>query len=423
MPTTYIENYGCSANKSNAEIMAGLLEKAGCMILTDEREAKNADIIIINTCVVKGPTETHAVKRIKELGSKPLIVAGCMPEAEHGLLKEIAPDAILIGPQHVKDITKAADIILSGKKRKDFIGERHEIKLCLPKHRYNRAIDIVQISEGCDGDCTYCMTRFAKGKLFSYPSDKIISEISSGLKEGCREFWLTSQDCASYEHSLPDLMQGINSIKGKFFARVGMMNPNKVLPMLDELVEAFRAEKIFKFIHIPVQSGNDEILKKMGRRYKAMDFAEIIRHFREKIPEITISTDIICGFPAETDEQFEDSLKLIGEIQPDVLNISMFWPRPGTAAAKMKQLPPGTAKERSRKLTEAFNRIALERNRKWIGWEGKVLIDEKGKPGTATWIGRNHCYKPVIVEGRYALGESIDVKIKDATTHDLRSTD
>ena len=428
MVNVCIENYGCSANRSNAEIMAGLLERAGCIVLIDEKEAKNADIVIINTCVVKGPTESHAVKRIKELQKikpqKPLIISGCMPEAEHNLLKELAPDAILVGPQHIKEVVKAVDIIINRKKRKDFLGEQHEIKLCLPKHRYNKVIDIVQISEGCDGDCAYCLTRFAKGHLYSYPAEKIIEEVNAAVNEGCKEVWLTSQDCASYEHGLPDLLHDVAQLRGKFFVRVGMMNPNKVLPMLDELSEAFKEEKIFKFMHIPVQSGNDDILKKMNRRYKVEDFRQIVRRFREEIPEITISTDIICGFPTETEEQFDDSIKLIEEIKPDVLNISRFWARPGTAAEKMKQHASWLIKERSRKLTEVFNKIALEKNNKWIGWKGKVLIDEKGKPGTETMVGRNYCYKPVIIKQRkdkIRLGDSIDVEIKNATSSDLRA--
>lgn len=420
MTKVYIENYGCSANKSNAEIMAGLLEKAGCIVLTDEKAGKHADIVIVNTCIVKGPTENKAVRRIKQIAEsgKNLIVSGCMPEAESSLVKEIAPDAILVGPQHVKDITKAVDIIVNKKKKKDFIGAQHEIKLCLPKHRYNKIIDIVQISEGCDGACAYCITRFAKGKLYSYPPEKIITEIRNSLEAGCKEIWLTSQDCASYEHGLADLLYDIANIPGRFFVRVGMMNPNHVLPILDELVEVFKQEKIFKFIHIPVQAGNDEVLKNMNRKYKVEDFRKIVKRFREAIPKITISIDIICGFPAETEEQFEDSVELIKEIKPDVLNISRFWSRPGTAAENMKQFPTRITKERSQKLTKVFHKVALEKNKAWIGWKGEVLIDEKGKLGTM--VGRNYAYRPVILK-KGKIGEFVDVDVKDVGVFDLRA--
>ena len=421
----YIENYGCSANRSNAEIMAGLLEKAGCTVLKNE---KNADIIILNTCIVKGPTESKALRRISELREKKLIVAGCMPEAEYETVKNSAPEAILVGPQHIKDIVKAVEILADNKKKnnkkKDFVGEQHEIKLCLPKHRHNPAIDIVQISEGCDGACTYCITRLAKGKLFSYPAENIIAEVRSAVENGCKEIWLTSQDCASYGYNLPDLLSNISQIPGKFFVRVGMMNPNHVLKVLPDLIDAFRQDRIFKFIHIPVQSGNDGVLKKMNRQYKADDFMRIIKEFRKKIPKITISTDIICGFPGESEKQFEDSVRLIGEIKPDVLNISRFWPRPGTAAENMEQHATWITKERSRRLTDVFNKISLEKNRKWLGWKGKVLVDEKGKQGTNTFIGRNYCYRPVVVKQgkkKIMLGNFVDVTIKDVTAHDLRA--
>jgi threonylcarbamoyladenosine tRNA methylthiotransferase CDKAL1 len=206
---------------------------------------------------------------------------------------------------------------------------------------------------------------------------------------------------------------------------VGMMNPNHVLNMLDELIEAFKGDRIFKFIHIPVQAGNDEVLKRMNRRYSADDFRRIVKEFRKKIPKMTISTDIICGFPGETDEQFNDSVELIREIKPDVLNISRFWPRPGTAAEKMEgQLHGNITKERSTLLQKVHEEVSFEKNRKWIGWKGKVLIDEKGKPGTNTFIGRNYCYKPVVVKpGRKKinLGDFIEVKIKNVTGHDLRT--
>ncbi|MFO8015904.1 MAG: radical SAM protein, partial [Candidatus Woesearchaeota archaeon] len=182
-----------------------------------------------------------------------------------------------------------------------------------------------------------------------------------------------------------------------FFVRVGMMNPDYVLKILDELIEAMKEDKIFRFIHIPVQSGNNKVLKSMNRRYTAEDFRRIIRRFREEIPDMTVSTDIICGFPGETEEQFNDSVELIKEIRPDVLNISRFWPRPGTPAESMEQFPTRITKERSQKLTKAFHDIAREKNRAWIGWKGKVLIDEKGKAGTGTMIGRNYAYKPVVV--------------------------
>ncbi len=428
MTKVYIENYGCSANRSNAEIIAGLLERAGCVVVTDEKAAGSADIVILNTCIVKGPTENRAVRRIKEItrAGNHLIVSGCMAEAEPELIHELSEKAILVGPDHIREITKAVDVILGRRKPGHFIGRQHEIKLLLPKRRYNKVIGIIQISEGCDGNCAYCITRLAKGKLRSYSPEKIITEAKQSLRDGVREIWLTSQDCAAYGHGLPDLLHDISQLKGRFLVRLGMMNPNNVMRVLDELIEAFKEEKIFKFLHIPVQSGNDDVLKSMKRRYSADDFRRIISRFRDAMPDMTISTDIICGFPGETEEQFNDSVELVRKIKPDVLNISRFWPRPGTAAEKMEgQMHGNVTKERSKKLQKEFEKIALERNKAWTGWKGPVLIDEKGKPGTGTMVGRNYAYKPVVVRqkehGGIRLGDLADVEIRDASVFDLRS--
>ncbi len=403
----YIENYGCSANYNNGEIIAGLLKKAGHK-LTSERAA---DIIILNTCTVKTPTENKILKRIRQV-KKHLIVTGCMPSAQADLIRTANPNATLIGIHHIKDIVKAV------KNKQDMINKRKELKLCLPKIRKNKIIDIVQISEGCKGNCSYCITRLAKGKLVVYPDHEIIKEIESAIKEGCKEIWLTSQDTAAYPN-LPLLLNKIARLPGEFKIRLGMANPNNVLPILNPLIRSFSSEKIFKFLHIPVQSGNDQVLRSMNRYYKIADFKKIVREFRKVYPEITIATDIICGFPGETEKQFDDSLRLIEEIKPGVLNISRFWPRPGTEAENMKQHPSWLTKERSKQLTKLFNQIASEENKKWVGWEGKILIDEKGK--NSTCIGRNDFYRPVIVKGRHRLGQTMTAKVRTVTAHDLRA--
>jgi tRNA A37 methylthiotransferase MiaB len=180
-----------------------------------------------------------------------------------------------------------------------------------------------------------------------------------------------------------------------------------------------KSEKIFKFLHIPVQSGNNEILKKMKRSYKANDFKKIIKKLRKEIPEITISTDIICGFPGEKEKQFNNSIKLIKEVKPDVLNISRFWSRPGTEAEKMKNQVHGRiTKKRSQILTKEFNKICTERNKKWLNWKGKILVDEKGQKGS--FIGRNYCYKPVVIQSKNnSIGKKINVKIIKTTNHAL----
>ena len=404
--TVFVRTFGCSANINNSELMAGLLEKAGFEIMDS---VKKADCVVVNTCVVKGPTENKVISEIKKIPkTKRLVVAGCMPLAEKGLLKELVPDASLIGC-NVKDVVEA----VKGSKRVEIF--RRQIKLGLPKQNKSKLTGIIQISEGCNGDCAYCIVKLAKGKLVSYPQKKIVEEVENSVKAGRREIWLTSQDCAAYGSGLAGLMKKVCSVRGDFKVRVGMMNPNNVLLILDELIDAYKDDKVFKFLHLPVQSGNDEILRKMNRGYRAEDFRKVISVFRKNIPDITISTDIIAGFPGETEKQFMDSLKLVKEVKPDVLNISRFWPRPGTKAAKMPgQVNGRVTKERSKILTRIFEKAALKKNRAWVKWRGQVLIDEKGKKGV---VGRNFAYRPVVLAEPGPIGRKALVEVFDVTPH------
>ncbi|MCP3682549.1 MAG: tRNA (N(6)-L-threonylcarbamoyladenosine(37)-C(2))-methylthiotransferase [bacterium] len=408
----FIETFGCSANTNNSEIMAGLLTKAKHTIVDNE---KNADIIILNTCTVKGRTESKVLNRVKKLAKKKLVIAGCMAEVQKDALKKIAPNAILVGPYHVKDITRAI-------KGQSFTGNKKEVKLGLPKKRTNPKIDIVQISEGCSGNCSYCIVKLAKKELHSYPEEKILSEIKKAVRNGCKEIWITSQDCAAYgkdtKTNLAELLEKIVKIEGEFFVRLGMMNPNNVLPILDRLIKVLKHKKVFKFMHIPVQSGNNEILKLMNRRYTVDDYKKIIKKLRKAIPRITISTDIICGFPSETEKQFEDSLKLINETKPDLLNISRFFPRPGTAASKMKDMNGRYKKKRSRQLAKLFKSIALEKNKGWIGWKGEFLIDEKIRKGSVT--GRNEFYKQIVIKKNIEPGSMVWAEVRDVTPNYLK---
>ena len=429
----YIENYGCSANYNNGEIIAGILQKAGHELL-DRKNEKKADAIILNTCTVKIPTETKILKRIKDVPKKQkLIVSGCMPEVQSAEIKKSRKDVFLVGLdiEQIGEVVKALEDIRKkdGRKKNSRNSQvslpvkNREIKLLLPKIRKNPIVSIIQISEGCNQKCTYCIVRIAKGALVSYPSDKIIEEVKQSIKDGCKEIWLTSQDNAAYEHSLPELIKKITSLEGEFMLRIGMMNPTHALPIADELISAYKNKKVFKFLHIPVQSGNNRILNLMKREYTAAQFRKLIMKFRKEISEITISTDIICGFPTETKKEFEDSLRLVNEIKPDILNISRFGARPCTAAAKMKQLHGNETKKRSQELTQLFSRISAEKNRKYLGRKMDILIDEYGKNKNGKnknqFIGRTKNYLPVVVSGRFKLGQRVKVKITETRMHYL----
>jgi len=198
-----------------------------------------------------------------------------------------------------------------------------------------------------------------------------------------------------------------------------MANPNFVHKYLKELIEIFKDNKMFKFLHMPIQSGSDKILKDMNRKYSIKQYKEIIIKFKKQIHGITISTDLILGYPTETEKDFQDSIELVKETKPDILNINRFWSMPGTLANKLKSLQSEVLKKRSLEMAKLFDKITLENNSKWLNWEGEILIDEKGK--NDSFVGRNFAYKPVVIKGNFKIGELIKVKIKEITKFDLRA--
>ena len=422
MHKIYFQTHGCSTNFSESEIMAGLLDEAGFKIV---KNSKNADIIILNVCTVKGETTgLREIRKLETIGKK-LIIAGCITKDLIKELRDITQDASLINTHNINNIVDVVEEVLQGNTI-EAVSFGDQKKLLLPRIRRNPVIGIVPILSGCDRECSYCSVRLVKGKLKSYPMDNIIEEVNYALNDNCKEIWVTSQDNASYgtekiwRSSLPELLKEILKIKQDFKIRIGMMNPDNLRPIMDEMIEIYNDDKVFKFLHLPVQSGNDEILEKMNRKYSVQDFKAIIEKFKTEIPYLTFSTDVIVGFPGETDEQFNDTIELIKELEPDVLNRSRFKSRKGTRAAKMEnQVQSNIVKDRSRILTDIFKNISRLNNEKWMNWSGDILIDEKGKDDS--WIGRNSSYKQVIVNGEYKLGEKAQVKVGNTTIFDLRA--
>jgi MiaB-like tRNA modifying enzyme len=422
MVNVYFSTSGCSINFSESESMKGLLQNAEFEIVDNPEEAF---VIVVNICTVKG--NINALKTLrtlkKDYPNKKYIVAGCITKNIIPDIREVVPDCSLISTNSMKEIVSVMEETINDNPIEVLIPEENDKKINLPKVRRNPIIGIVPISSGCLGYCAYCSVKLIKGKLKSYPAEDIIEEIKSALKDGCKEIWLTSQDTGSYGKdigtNIVELLKEVVSVEGGFMVRLGMMNPNHAIEMLDDLIEVYKDPKMFKFLHIPIQSGNNEILQKMKRQYFVGDFKKIVDKFRSAFEHITIATDIICGFPTETKEQFQESLDLIEKLKPDVINISKFKARPGTDAFKMEQVKGDDIKERSRLLTSVFDWIGYGINKKWKDWEGTVLVDDVGKEGTT--MARNFAYKPVVVQGEYKLGDKVKVKIVDVTKHYLIS--
>jgi threonylcarbamoyladenosine tRNA methylthiotransferase CDKAL1 len=419
----FVKSFGCSANLADGEVLAGCLAEAGFEVASS---VSAADVVIYNTCAVKGPTENRMVEVVRRAPrGKKVIVAGCLPLINLERLRREARFDGAVGPAAADGIVNVVKRVLEGEKVIELESALNaKPVLSLPRLRSNPVISVLPVSYGCLGACAYCCVVFARGRLRSYTLGEVTEQVRRDLAAGAKEFWITSQDTACYGRdigtNLATLLNALSDVEGDFRARVGMMAPNMAADILNDLVEAFKNEKIYKFVHLPVQSGDDNVLKHMQRFYTAGDFIKIVDAFRTAFPEIMLATDVICGFPGETRQAFENTLRLIGEVKPDIVNVSKFFARPRTAAAEMGDdfVELAEIKRRSSAVANLARRISFERNQRCIGWTGKVLIDEKGKiPGT--WIGRNFAYKPITIKSSAnLLGKTLCVKtLKAFSTH------
>jgi len=359
------------------------------------------------------------VNRIKRLRSKPLVVAGCLAKAEPKTVAKFSPSASLMGPNSIGKTLQIIDSALLGRKSIE-IADSDVTKTGLPKVRLNPIVGIVEIASGCMSECTFCQTKIAKGDLRSYRIGDIVRQVTEELRAGCKEVWLTSTDNGCYGldigTTLPDLVDKVSEIPGEFAIRVGMMNPMYMPRIKEGLAKSFESTKVYKFLHVPVQAGSDTVLNDMKRGHTADTFRDIVKKFRNRFEKFTISTDIIVGFPTETEEDFRKTVSLLKETKPDVVNLSKYSQRPGTRAAEMVQIDVSEVKQRSKQIFELVNEITLQNNKDWIGWEGNVLFNEQTDGKIR---GRNFAYKSVFVDGDVKLGDQRQVKIVDATNHGL----
>jgi len=419
MARIWVESYGCSASFADAEMISGMIVNGGHTLAASSRDS---DLNLIVTCSVKDATANKMVNRIKKLKSKPLIVAGCLAKAEPKTVQKFSSNASLLGPNSIGKTLQIIDTTLLGRKSVE-LADTDITKTGLPKVRLNPAVGIVEIASGCKSECTFCQTKLAKGDLTSFRIGDIVRQVSQEIDDGCKEVWLTSTDNGCYGldigTTLPELVDKVAEIPKKFMIRVGMMNPMYMPRIKDDLLRSFESDKVYKFLHIPVQSGSDAVLNEMKRGHTAATFEEIVKKARRQFAKFTISTDVIVGFPSETKDDFEQTMNLLKETRPDVVNLSKYSQRPGTKAADMVQIEVSEVKQRSKKAFELINQISLENNRQWIGWKGEVLFNEQ----TGDQVrGRNIAYKSVLVNEKVQVGQRKTVKITDATVHGLYGT-
>ena len=418
----FIESYGCTFNQADGQIIAGNLQANDIDIVDNIDEA---DIVIVNTCYVKLPTEDKMTFRIqklqKEYPDKKIIVGGCMVEIDPEKLDKIGPDVSWIGPHQLNKSASVVNATYCGDVIRE-TGFSKESKVCVPKVGDESLIHILQICEGCLGACTFCCTRFARGPLNSYPIADIVGEAQRAIENGACEIQLTAQDTAAFGRDsgerLSDLIKEVANLKGDFRVRVGMMHPKNILNDVDEIIDAMKHPKVYDFIHLPVQSGSDKVLSEMRRGHTVEQYKGIVSKFKEEIPDVTLATDIIVGYPTESDEDFDETVKLLEIVKPSLIHLSKYQHRKGAISSSLSEIPPKIMKKRSKFLSQIKSEITEEENKELVGSIQNVLIVEKGSKGG--FIGKTNSYIPVIVDD-VELGTFVDVKITQATATYLKS--
>ena len=395
----YVESYGCTMNYGEGNKLSRDMASMG---YSEAPSAEDADIVILNTCTVVETTEKKMLSRISELKKmgKEVIVTGCMAKVQPNRIEIRLPESIMLAPSDYHLFARC-------------VAERYGIAgPPLPVRAGVGAI--IPIAQGCLGSCTYCITKFARGKLHSYDEAGLVDEFNGSVDSGAKEIFITAQDTACYgsdtDTDLPSLLHQMLRKEGEYRVRIGMMNPNHLRRIAEDLIPVMDDGRVYRFLHIPVQSGSDEVLRNMRRGYTAGQFMELVDTLRENIPEISIATDVITGFPGETDEDHLKTLQLVRDLHADTLNITRFSSRPGTEASRMEQIHGRIVKERSTELTELKNEVEYGVNKRLVGRRFRALATEAGKEGT---IVRTGYYRPVVVRDDVPLGTFLDVEVTD----------
>lgn len=422
----WIRTWGCSHNNSDGEYMAGQLAAYGYKITEN---ASDADLWLLNSCTVKNPAEDHfrnSIKKAQEENKK-VVLAGCVPQAQprQDYLKGLS----VIGVQQIDRVVEVVEETIKGHSVR-LLGQKKEngrrlggARLDLPKIRKNPLIEIISINTGCLNACTYCKTKHARGNLASYPIDELVDRAKQSFQEGVCEIWLTSEDTGAYGRDigtdLPTLLwKLVDVIPEGAMLRLGMTNPPYILEHLQEMAKILNHPRVYAFLHIPVQSASDSVLMAMKREYCVADFKSVVDFLKEKVPGITIATDIICGFPGETDQDFQETVKLVEEYKFPSLFINQFYPRPGTPAAKMEQVPAHMKKQRTKDLSQVFHSYNPYDHK--IGERQQVLVTEESFD-SKFYVAHNRFYEQVLVPKNPAfMGKMVEVDIYESGKHFMK---
>lgn len=388
----HIITFGCQMNISDSERIASILEERNYK----PADLESADLIVVNMCSVRQSAVDRVMgleKKFKDLKAKTLLT-GCVIGKDRKKMSEIF--------DYIVDINKLPAFFK--KKQIDYLKTE-------PKYS-NKFSAIVPIMTGCNNLCTYCVVPHVRGKEISRKAKEIVCEVKSLINRGFKEIWLMGQNVNSYKDDsidFPELLKMVNNIPGNFWIRFTSSHPKDFSPVLIDVMASY--QKVTPYLNLPVQAGDDTILNKMNRPYTIKQYESIIKKVRDKIPNITLSTDIIVGFPGETKKQFLNSKKLFEKIKYDMAYIAQYSIRPGTAASKMKDSVPRLEKvKRKIELNNILRKTSLEKNKSYLNKIVEVLINEKGKDNY--WIGKTREYKTIqISSGKNLLGIFIKAKV------------
>ncbi|MCQ2070419.1 MAG: tRNA (N(6)-L-threonylcarbamoyladenosine(37)-C(2))-methylthiotransferase [archaeon] len=397
----YVESYGCTMNYGEGDEMAEKMDRLG---FTRSPTADDADIVVLNTCTVVETTEKKMIKRMNELkaAGKEVIVTGCMAKVQANRVMVRLPGSLIIPPEDYSGFS-------------DAVSKMYGCGTPIDIENWDTSA-IIPIAQGCRGNCTYCITRFARGVLKSYSPTSIKKRFDYLVDSGVKEILITAQDTGCYgrdcSSDLGELLRILLEKEGDYRVRIGMMNPNSLKPVLDSVLDAFEDPRVYRFLHIPVQSGSNHVLDMMKRHYTVEDFFDLVGKIRARFPDMSIAIDLIAGFPGETDEDHKESLELIRKLRADTVNITRFSPRPGTVAFGMDQINGRILKDRSTELTQVKNETEGDVNSALVGKIVDTIVTERSSDGSV--ITRTDNYRPVAIKEDIPLGSFIKVEITES---------
>lgn len=432
-PKAYVRSFGCQLNTSDGEKIKGLLGEMGCSFTNDEKEA---DIIILNTCAVRENAEDRvfgivgSMKKLKEL--KPSLImgiSGCMTAQSHiaEKIKKSYPQIdFVMGTSAINSLPQLLSDCLDGKSFSADISEYDDFSETAPQIRESTFKASVPIMFGCDNFCTYCIVPYVRGRERSRKPDDIISEVRQLVNDGYKEIMLLGQNVNSYgndlggEMSFPQLLRKLNEIDGDFIIRFMSSHPKDASKELIDTI--FECEKVAKHLHLPVQSGSNDVLDRMNRRYTAEKYLETVDYIRSKDSGFSLTTDLIVGFPNESDEDFEATLDIIKRVKYDNIYSFIYSKRSGTVAAEMEDFTDEKTKgQRMRRLLEIQREITTESYRRFVGRTMRVLADGVSSKREGYLTGKSNEFIIVEFEGDSSLiGQFVDVEITDSMNWAIR---